>query len=130
MRLCALILSLICLGGCLHGHAPVASAQDSGAALEADALEADAPEAGAPEAEPLVVMSHPSVTEPPEPGLRVQDRRAQDRPAPKTKRRPRPRAPSGVPRPRPSAPSHARERHSARGTVDDGVRRGRARAAS
>jgi uncharacterized protein len=38
MRLCALILSLICLGGCLHGHAPVASAQDSGAALEADAL--------------------------------------------------------------------------------------------
>ena len=46
---------------------------------KADVLEADAPEAGAPEAEPLVAMSHPSVTDPPENGLRVQDRRAQDR---------------------------------------------------
>ena len=52
---------------------------DGRRAPKADVLEADAPEAGTPEAEPLVAMPHPSVTDPPEPGLRVQDRRAQDR---------------------------------------------------
>ena len=70
------------------------------------APKADAPEAGAPEVE---AKTGPSATEPPEPGLRVQDRRAQDRPAPKTERRPTPATQRAVPRPRASAVPCPRE---------------------
>ena len=79
MLLAIIVSALARAATIVLGAGPSIPCGDGRRAPKADALEADAPEAGAPEAEPLVVMSHPSVTEPPEPGLRVQDRRAQDR---------------------------------------------------
>lgn len=40
MRQFALIVSMLCLGGCLQGHTPIATSQDAGGRLDSEALSA------------------------------------------------------------------------------------------